>query len=329
MGLRFFGTGAALLVASAISAVTVAQAQVARIEYLPFESTTLTDAEFLTGRKDGPRVTLAGELRLPKVGDEKLPAVVLVHGSGAVGGAAAPVSEWARALNDIGIATFAIDSFSGRGIVQTSTDQKQLGRLAMIVDAYRALEVLAKHRQIDPGRIALMGFSRGGQVTLYASLKRFQQMHGPAGVQYAAFLPFYPACVLSYRQDEDVDRPIRIFHGAADDYNPVAACRPYIDRLTKAGRDVKLYEYPGAHHVFDGRAVMKPTPSPASQSVRACRQAEDESGQVINLDTGKPFSYTDACVQRGVMTGYDEAAFTQSHADVKEFLTTLFRLQKS
>jgi len=112
--------------------------------------------------------------------------VVLVHGSA---GAGAGEVQWSQELNQIGVATFLMDCFTGRGIVQTITDQSQLGHLAMIVDAYRALELLSKHAQIDASRIAVMGFSKGGFVALYSSMRRFQRVYGPASSEFAAYIP--------------------------------------------------------------------------------------------------------------------------------------------
>jgi hypothetical protein len=53
----------------------------ARMELCLIESTTLTGEQFLTGNKRGKPVTLAGELRIPKPGTDRLPAVILMHGS--------------------------------------------------------------------------------------------------------------------------------------------------------------------------------------------------------------------------------------------------------
>ena len=162
-------------------------AQPARMEIHSFQSMTLTDQQFLTGHKEGKPVTLAGELRLPREGEDRQPAVVLIHGSGGVN---SNVLDWEQYLNAMGVATFVVDSFTGRGIVKTVFDQSQLGLTPMIVDAYCALDVLVRHPSIDPTRIALMGFSRGGFAALYASLKRFQRLQGPVGQEFAAYIPF-------------------------------------------------------------------------------------------------------------------------------------------
>jgi dienelactone hydrolase len=298
-------------------------AQVARTELHAILTLTLSDQQFLTGDKNGRPVTIAGVLRIPRAGTDRLPAVILLHGSGGIGG---NVDRWSQELNGVGLATFVTDSFSARGIQSTSADQTLLGRLNMVLDAYRALGVLAAHPRIDPARVVLMGFSRGGQATLYASLKRFERMHGPEGATFAAYLPFYPPCFTTYISDEEVsDKPIRIFHGAADDYVPVAPCRAYVERLRKAGRDVTLTEYPDAHHAFDN-PFIKVGLAPQSQTTRRCTMNEEPAGLIINAVTKQPFTMQDPCVERGPHLGYDAAATAAATQAVKEFLRTTLKL---
>ena len=120
------------------------------------------------------------------------------------------------------------------------------------LDVYRSLAVLASHPRVDPNRIAVMGFSRGGQATLYASLKRFQKMWNPSGVDPAAYIAFYPSCVTTYISDTVVsDHPIRIFHGISDDYVQIGPCRDYFGRLKQTAKDVQMIEYPDTWHAFD------------------------------------------------------------------------------
>jgi dienelactone hydrolase len=302
----------------------VSAAQIARVEVHAIRSVTMTDQDFLNGRKDGTPAILAGQLRIPRPGADKLPAVVLLHGSGGVG---ANVVDWEDELNAMGVASFVLDAFTGRGIVSTSADQGQLGRLAMLYDAYRALEILEKHPRLDPQRIGVMGFSRGGQAALYASVKRFQRMHGPAsGRDFAAYIPFYASCGTKFVDDDEVSpSPIRMFHGAADNYVPVAPCREYVARLKAKGAKVELTEYPGAHHVFDGRSFKTAVVAAKSQSTRNCQLAEAKSGAVINVRTGQPFSYADPCVALGPTIGYDEGAHAQARKAVRDFVAATLK----
>jgi dienelactone hydrolase len=304
-----------------------AQAQVARQEIYALQSVTLSDSDFLSGKRDGVPVTLAGALRLPKLGTEKLPAVILLHGSGGVGGSGGMIDEWSRELNEIGVATFAVDSFAGRGIVETVTDQTRLGRLNMIIDAYRALDLLSRHRQIDATRIAVMGFSRGAQSSVYSSLIRFQKMHGPAGQQFAAHIGLYTPCGTTYRGDDAVAKPIRLLHGTADDYVPIGPCRAFVERLSESGKDIRLIEYPDAHHVFDAPAFREPRKLAAAPTTRRCLMVEGDDGTVLNQETKQPFSYGDACVEKGPTVAYQEAASTQARAYVRGFLKEVFALK--
>ncbi|QOZ37943.1 dienelactone hydrolase family protein [Bradyrhizobium sp. CCBAU 53421] len=307
-----------------------ATAQVARLEVHAISTVTLSDSDFLAGRSGGQPVTIAGELRIPKAGTDKLPAVVLLHGSGGIGGIGSMIDEWSRELNQLGIATLAVDSFASRGITSTVISQAQLGRLNMVADAYRALDLLAKHPRIDSNRVAIMGFSRGGQSALYSAMNRLYGTLGPANnLRFAAHIAFYPDCTTTYLGDADVsDKPIRMLHGTSDNYNPVAPCRAYAQRLTDDHRDVKLIEYPGVYHVFDAPAFRTPLISKGATTTRRCQLMEGDDHQIINRETQKPFAYSDACVERDPTLAYNESASSQARVFVRGFLTEVFQLKQ-
>jgi Acetyl xylan esterase (AXE1) len=100
--------------------------------------------------------------------------------------------------------TFLLDSFSGRGINNTIDDQSQLDSLAMMIDAFRALDTLAEHPRIDPNRIAVMGFSKGAVAAVCSSNERFRKMYGPPNVQFAAHIGLYTPCNVTYKDDDKV-----------------------------------------------------------------------------------------------------------------------------
>jgi dienelactone hydrolase len=170
-----------------------------------------------------------------------------------------------------------------------------------------------------------MGFSRGGQAALYASVERFQKMWNKSGVEFAAYIAFYPDCATAYREDVNVARrPIRIFHGAPDDYNPVRTCKAFVERLKQAGADVQLAEYPNAHHGFDNPlAANHPTPIKADQSVRDCTIRENENAVLINEATKAPFTYKDECVRIGPTVGADPEALRAATTAVTEFVRSV------
>src|ERR1700742_1503711 len=134
----------------------------ARTDLISINTLTLSDRQFLTGDSEAKATVISGKLRVAQ-GEGRVPVVVLMHGSGGMG---PNIEFWERTFNAIGVSTFAIDGFTGRGLVQTSTNQALRGRTNFILDIYRGLEALAKHPRVDTQRIALMGFSRGGQAAL-------------------------------------------------------------------------------------------------------------------------------------------------------------------
>jgi dienelactone hydrolase len=297
----------------------------ARVEIYAIPSLTISDQQFLTGDANGKPVTVAGEFRIAQ-GTGRLPVVVLMHGSSGVG---ATIEAWVHQFNTMGISTFVIDGFTGRGLTVVGPNQALLGRLNLILDIYRSLDILAHHPRVDPDRIVLMGFSRGGQAALYASLDRFNKLWNKSGVQFAGYIPFYPDCSTRYLTDTEVAaRPIRIFHGTPDDYNPVASCKAYLTLLQDAKRDVALTEYPDSAHGFDAGllGISTVAVSTNAQTARNCHISEDDGGVLMNADTKAPFGYKDACIELNPHVGGNPATAEQARKAVDDFLLTLFKL---
>ena len=232
---------ACMILVPALAAAVPGAAQ--QPEVLQVPSRSLTDAQFLAGdAAAGVPVTLTGRLRLPG-SDGPYPAVVLLHGS--KGPVSPPVARWEWVLRPLGIATLSLDSFTARGLTEVATDQSRLPSLTQVYDAYRAVSALAADPRIDPDRIAVIGFSRGGVAALYTAMTRFRRSFG-ADTRIAAHLPFYPACNFRLRGELDVtSAPIRAFHGAADTYTLAAPCRDYIARLAAAGHRRGHHRLPG------------------------------------------------------------------------------------
>jgi dienelactone hydrolase len=313
----------AFTIADVVFRVEAARAQgTFRTEVYPVQTVTLSTADFLLGKKDGKPAMIAGELRIPKPGTDRLPAVVYVHGAGGIG---FNYGMWAGELSKAGFATFVVDSFTGRGITNTITDPAQLSPYAKMNDAFAALAVLTKHPRIDPDKIAVIGFSNGAVPSLYASMDRFQRAYAPEGASFAAYIGFYTPCNTAMIDDEKVSqKPIRLYHGVADDWVPIGPCREYVARLKKVGANIDLIEYPGAYHLFDNQAIAGTVRVPQALTDRKCRFEERPQGLIINSDTGQPASFNDPCIERGTTMAYSAEATDAARKDVVEFLGKLF-----
>jgi dienelactone hydrolase len=229
-------------------------------KYAFASSTPKTLPDLLKGPATGEPVNIVGHLFLPP-GSDKVPAVVLLHGSGGI--YEAELDFWPKQFNAAGIAVFTLDMFGPRGVQSTVDDQSQVPFAADVADAFAALKLLATHPRIDARRIALMGFSRGGTATLRAAVERIiaaQKL--PDGLRYAAFIPTYPGgCVGGFRlvvkPGVFSKSPMMFIHGDADDYTAIGPCQDYADRIGKAGTPVEFVVIEGAHHKFDSDDIKR------------------------------------------------------------------------
>lgn len=305
------------LTSLATQAQTIPVGIPSRIEIHSLASTTLTTDEFLLGNAQGKPVLLGGELRLPVSTSAKFPAVVLVHGSGGIGGA---MDMWIHHLNQAGIATFVVDTFSGRGIVSTVQDQTQLGSVSMMVDAYKALELIATHPRIDAKRIHVMGFSKGAVASIFSASTRFKKMYG-GQAQFAGHIGLYTPCNMRFIGDTDLTgAPMRLFHGITDDYVNIIPCRGFVEELKKKGVDVTLTEFENSDHSYDGPLTPNRLAIPKAQSTRECKFIEDKPGNIVNAESKAAFSYTDPCIVVGAHVGYNPDSTKQTIQAVISFV---------
>lgn len=307
---------------------SLADSRAGRIE---FASATPSGPTELVRRTYASAGTIVvGTLTLPPNAGPGMPAMVIAHGSGGI----LPGREdaWAARLSGLGIATFVVDSFTPRGLTSTARDQSRLSTMANLADALAALRLLATHPRIDPGRIGVMGFSRGGQVALYSALEPLRRGMVDGDLRFAAHVALYPSCSIPYRAEQVSRAPVLMLLGGADDYTPPAACRDYAAWFAGKGVPIQVAAYEGAYHDFD--IPDAPRFLSALQSARGCKaEVEVESGTVRRLDTGEALreqaaisAYFRTCMQRGATMGGDPAALVRAEQDVVAFLRGAFKL---
>jgi len=226
-------------------------------------------------------VNIVGHLFLPP-GADKVPAVLLIHGSG--GMYSALLDYWPKKFNAAGIAVLAIDMFGPRGVQSTADDQSAVPFTADVADAFAALRLLATHPRIDAKRIAVMGFSRGGAAAWRTGLTRMiASQKLPEGLRFAAHIPVYAGgCTgllrVVVKPGVFATDPMLFIHGEADDYTPIAPCRAFADEIRRAGTPVEFVAIPGAMHKFDQEDIRR-------TFVRGAVRSKAECPLEIDIDT--------------------------------------------
>ncbi|MDR3043282.1 MAG: dienelactone hydrolase family protein [Desulfovibrio sp.] len=191
-----------------------------------------------------------GELHFPYGTGTPWPGVVILNSSAGV----CDTRErfYARFLAARGIAALVVDSFTSRGIGQTTADQSLFDDMDMERDAYAAHDLLAADPRIALGNIAVMGVSKGGLAALNTALLVRRHMFDRPRHDFSARVVIVPPAHLQHRDARTDGRPMLMLLAGHDDYTGVAGPVEYARRMIAAGNPgIKVRVHEGAHHAFE------------------------------------------------------------------------------
>jgi dienelactone hydrolase len=256
------------------AAAALVVSRIGAAQEAPGERVTIPGAEIPEWGNVGE---FPGRFGRPPGSTAKLPAVLILHGSGGVDGRG---SFHAKALQEAGIATLEITMFPPGG-------RPRAGRKANMPHAAAALKWLAAQPGVDAQRLGVMGFSWGGGLAVLMSSELVQERLGKDVPKPIAFAPFYPVCSGRSREFASPQSPfynahtrmsaapMLIYAPTLDDYEQgERPCDAMVAMWPAAARDqATVRNVEGATHAFDtqGRArtfndggLIRVTPSPGA-----------------------------------------------------------------
>ena len=257
----FFG---ATLAGAAVPALSLAAVQSA--------------ADGVTTEKDvafgkGGDIELKLDIYRPPKGKEKRMATIHFHGGGFTQGSKDTLSERIRPYAALGYTAIAAQyRLAG-----------QAGFPALVHDAKAAIRWVranAKNLNIEPNRIATVGYSAGGYHALFTAgtgdRPEWEGTGGNAGVstRVAVCIAYYPATSVSNNMmpagSTDEQRraanattyiaagfpPTMILHGFKDTTIPIDSSLRLVQQFRDANVPVEFHGIEGAPHVFDSNAEL-------------------------------------------------------------------------
>jgi len=155
----------------------------------------------------------------------------------------------------MGFATFEPQSFNSRQVSSTVGEQISVTMAMMILDVYRALEILSRDDRINENNIAITGWSLGGGVALFSA---WEPLIDAIGVEarFAAHLSLYPPCLVDMDLIRFSPAPIHILIGELDDWVTASACEDLVSDLQDEDVNIAITVYPNAHHGFDRQGPL-------------------------------------------------------------------------
>jgi dienelactone hydrolase len=176
------------------------------------------------------------------------PGILVAHEGG---GLARHTKERARRLGELGYVAFALDMYGEENV--TLERAMELGK-ALRTDIARirgllaaALDVLTAQPNVDPERLAAIGYCMGGAAAV--ELAR-------AGAPLTCIVGFHSGILDSPAEDDKkIAGKVLLCHGADDPIVPPTRIHAFTEALTAAAVDWQLHLYGGVGHSFTNRDI--------------------------------------------------------------------------
>ena len=220
-------------------------------ERLSFDSTNLrTIADVLGGGNAAGTIQVMGVLTMPAGAAGPVPAMIIVPDATGLddGGR---VAYWSKLLNEMGVATFVIESFRSRGREKSQAGQRIVTPDMRIADAFGALEVLEADPRIDGQRIGIMGSGAGGSVAVHTAFNQLHRTLGKGRHKFAVHIGLYPACDAQWQLLDPTDGPVHFILAGEGQLHLAERCENYAKRIGTAGGNVTTAVFPRAFYGFD------------------------------------------------------------------------------
>jgi dienelactone hydrolase len=294
-----------------------------------FQSSTYSDFRQLLAQEAATAtVTVRASLRFPEEARDRYPAVIVVH---AMRGYSETNEGYvANELRKSGFVTLTYDSFAARGTTGSATQGSPGYLLPGVADAYAALRKLSSEPRIDADRIAILGFSYGGEVAHLTAFEALRLALKPGQGRFAAHVAFYPGGnfgVIAAR-GAYTGSPVLMLLGEKDENLPVAKIEGYLAYARAAGAPapIETVIYPGAYHAWTVPEVATARFYPEFVSTKKCPLILfGPNGPAFLIDgQATPFDASSfaACLREapGYSMGYDTMVRAQSITETVRFL---------
>ncbi len=201
-------------------------------------------------------ITFRGHLAQDPARTSRLPGVLIVHEAWGLGEHA---KQRAEKLAECGYVALAVDMF-GEARQASSSDEGLSWTRALRADVpllrariYAAYQALLGCPQVDPARVAAMGYCFGGTTSIEIAR---------SGAPLAGVVSFHGSLATTHPAEPDVVKAkILVCTGADDPFVPAAQVQGFIDEMTRARADFQVIIYGGAKHSFTNpRAAERGVP---------------------------------------------------------------------